>query len=147
MKNFKIFQHTTSHPFPWLRVTSLCAQCSEETWVYIQCSQSSAPHIPKEFHYSFFHLEQKRDIIPVDNPYHTIPDDYIICLLCNWLLRCFIVQHETSIITASVTMPTPNVTIRSVLSPPVFVVPVTVSACVYREQKRFIRISFSALRY
>ena len=47
-------------------------------------------------------------------------------------------------------MPTPNATIRSVLSPPVSVVPlVTVSACtcVYREQKKFIRTSFSALKY
>ena len=44
-------------------------------------------------------------------------------------------------------MPTPNVTIRSVLSPPVSVVPLTVSACVYREQKRFIRtMQFSPLK-
>ena len=78
---------------------------------------------------SFFPLEQKRDIILVDNPYHTIPDDYMICLPCNWLLRWLFVQHETSIITASVAMPTLNATIRSVLSPPVSVVPLTVSAC------------------
>ena len=57
-------------------------------------------------------------------------------------------QHETSIITTSVAIPTPNVTIRSVLSPPVSTVPLTVSACacVYREQKRFIRTSFSPLK-
>ena len=128
MKNY-----ATSHIFSWFRVTSLCAQFSEETWVYIHCNRSSAPHIPKEFHYSFFPFEWKWDIILVDSPYHTIPDEYLFCLPCNWLLRWFFVQHETSITTASVTMPTPNVTIRSVLSPPVSVVPVTVPACVYRE--------------
>ena len=38
-------------------------------------------------------------------------------------------QHDTSTITASVEMPTPNATIRSVLSPPVSTVPLTVPAC------------------
>ena len=55
--------------------------------------------------------------IPGTSPYHAMPFDYIIGSPCNWLLWRFFVQHETSIITASVTMPTPNVTNRSVLSP------------------------------
>ena len=44
-------------------------------------------------------------------------------------------QHETSIIAASVTMPTPNATIKSVLSPPVNVVPLEVPVCVYIEHR------------
>ena len=46
------------------------------------------------------------------SPYHVMPEEYIICLPCNWLVWCFLKQYQT----VSVTMPTPI----AVLSLPVY---------------------------